>query len=76
MHMHGQDGMAMHPDQADAYSDVDTRTRSGPEQSVRMSEIDRSLAGTTMRSGIDSSSSDYSMASDEGSSESGASLEP
>lgn len=75
--MRRQDGAPTYPPEDDEFCDVDTRSRSELEQSARMSEIDRSLAGTTMRSGMESSSiSDYSMTSEEASSESGASLEP
>ena len=75
--MHGAGGAPQHPHEDEEYSDADTRSPSGLEHSARLSEIDRSLAGSTMSSGMETpSSSDYSMASDEASSESGASLEP
>jgi hypothetical protein len=75
MHMLTQDEMdRMH--QEDEASD-DSGTETGSEHSARMSEINRSLAGMSCDdSGHQSSSSDSSMASDEGSIESGASLEP
>lgn len=78
LHLLQENGIPVYPDQVDEYSEDETQTRSRPEASARMSEIDRSLAGTSMQSATDSDSSPsgYSMSSDDASSESGRSLEP